>query len=230
MERSAPLSSAEIVGIAAAAAAALGGVVVALSRSQSPPPQPEPQLPVPALVASADGARIERGRELARGAMHYVASTYPDVRQSAVGIAQRISATARPRATELSERTSERAQQARLTGVAALERAQETIVPAATGAITRAFERASQVREQAQPAREGAVAIARAKAGSAVATSSHAARESLATVVWVAAASAVVYFGLLSAERREQIKSFITSAYEQVELLIRDFQGYEDDF
>ena len=36
-------------------------------------------------------------------------------------------------------------------------------------------------------------------------------------------------FGLLSADRREQVKDFVCGAFEQTRLLALDFQGYETE-
>lgn len=52
-------------------------------------------------------------------------------------------------------------------------------------------------------------------------------QEALTAALWLTAGAGLVYFGLLSSERREQVKNFICGAYEQARLLALDFQGYE---
>lgn len=54
-------------------------------------------------------------------------------------------------------------------------------------------------------------------------------KESLAALVWLSLGTAVVYFGLLSDERREQVKAGICGAIEQGRLLMLDLQGYEPE-
>ncbi|CAN5669068.1 hypothetical protein BH23CHL2_BH23CHL2_31610 [soil metagenome] len=63
----------------------------------------------------------------------------------------------------------------------------------------------------------------------AASSAGNATKESLAALAWLGAGSAIVYFGLLSDERREQVKSTLCSAIEQGRLLILDLQGYEPE-
>jgi hypothetical protein len=63
----------------------------------------------------------------------------------------------------------------------------------------------------------------------AAATTKDVTMEAFAAAAWLTAASAVVYFGLLSDERREQFKSALCGAIEQARLLALDFQGYEPE-
>jgi hypothetical protein len=54
-------------------------------------------------------------------------------------------------------------------------------------------------------------------------------KETLAALGWLLVASAVVYFVVLSEERREQLKNWACAGLEQVHLLALDFRGYEPD-
>jgi len=63
----------------------------------------------------------------------------------------------------------------------------------------------------------------------AASSAGDATKESLAALAWLGVGSAIVYFGLLSDERREQVKSTLCGAYEQGRLLMLDFQGYEPE-
>jgi len=56
-----------------------------------------------------------------------------------------------------------------------------------------------------------------------------AAKETLATLGWLMAASAIVYFVVLSEERREQLKGWVCARMEQLQLLALDLKGYEPD-
>ncbi len=56
------------------------------------------------------------------------------------------------------------------------------------------------------------------------------AKETTMSIVWLGIASALVYFVLLSPERREQVKSAICGAYEQARLLFLDLQGYDPEY
>jgi hypothetical protein len=54
-------------------------------------------------------------------------------------------------------------------------------------------------------------------------------KESIAALAWLSAGAAIVYFGMLSDERREQVKDALCGAMEQVRLLALDLQGYEPE-
>ncbi len=54
-------------------------------------------------------------------------------------------------------------------------------------------------------------------------------KESLAALAWLSLGACVVYFGLLSDERREQVKDGLCGVIEQGRLLMLDFQGYEPE-
>lgn len=52
----------------------------------------------------------------------------------------------------------------------------------------------------------------------------------MAAAVWMTIAGALLYFVFLSEEQREKLRTTVAGAIEQIQLLIRDFQGYEDEF
>lgn len=64
------------------------------------------------------------------------------------------------------------------------------------------------------------------RAGSQV---TYATRETAMIVCWSGALGAVVYYGLMSPERRKQAGEAVSRAYHQVRDLISDLQGDEDD-
>jgi hypothetical protein len=227
VERSSTLTTPEVVGIATAAAAALGGVLVALGRSQA----------ASARARSDNGradalqpaAVAERGRELARLASTLVSSRYPELRQEVEAVIQRAVASS-PSPRLMAHTAAERAELARASGTEALGRVQETVVPAAAGALHGLRERASGARQRAKPAASVAVARSAEKADMALARSSSAVRETAAIVGWLLAATALIYIALLSQERREQVRAFAVTAFEQARLLAKDFQGYEEEY
>ncbi|HYI15157.1 MAG TPA: hypothetical protein VEX37_07180 [Thermomicrobiales bacterium] len=184
---------------------------------------------------------VERGRELARSAAETLAASYPGLKDSAADLLHRAAETAGPRASQVSAGASEKAEQVRATGATLLDRIQEEVLPAASTAISGMVERASEARERSAPVagdvKSGVAAkaedmklVAAAKADVALTKSTSAAKDSLATMAWTTAALTLVYLVLLSPERREQLKTFLWGAVDQSLALVRDFQGYEDDF
>lgn len=119
---------------------------------------------------------------------------------------------------------------------------QKDVVPAVAPVMKDASEKASdlfdQVRERADDVRHrndslpGAKALSSGKdsAQGAIHSTSKAATDSIAALMWLAISSALIYLVLLSPERRERVKSAAFDAVEQVRLLIGDFKGYETEF
>ena len=94
------------------------------------------------------------------------------------------------------------------------------------GASAAAAERAAAVTGKAAEARDRART---ATARTAVATAD-AGKETATALFWATAAVGLVCYGLLSPERRQQVLSLAGSAVEQGRELVRDFQGYDDEF
>ena len=230
MERTSTLSTAEIVGMAAASAAALGGVIVALGRSQANAARERSALPETVVSPKLARERVDRGRELARTAASSLVASYPDLREGAAEILHRAADSAKPRASRVGSSAATTAEQVRATGATVLDRLQEDILPAASVALSGLVERAGEARERSQPAASGMKSVAAAKADVALTKSTSAAKETVATLAWTATALTLVYLVLLSPERREQLRAFLWGAFDQVQVLVRDFQGYEDEF
>lgn len=87
-------------------------------------------------------------------------------------------------------------------------------------------EQSSDARSRASEALERRVAQPVSRAAT---TTKDTTQEALTAALWLSAAAGLVYFGLLSSERREQVKDFLCGVYEQARLLALDFQGYEAD-
>ncbi len=241
MERTSALSTAEIVGVAAASAAALGGVIVALGRSQAAATRERIEAEQAAATLRLPRESVERGRELARTAAATLAANYPDLKDSAADLLHRATETARPRAAQVSSGAAEKADQLRSTGATVLERIQEEVLPAASTAITHLVERAGEAREKSGPVAGDVKTVAAAKADEmrsvaaakadvALTKSTSAAKDTLATLAWTSLALTLIYMVLLSPERREQIKTFLWGAVDQSLALVRDIQGYEEEF
>jgi hypothetical protein len=236
-EHSSTFSVPEIVGIATAGAAALGGVIVALSRAQSH----DSRVPAAATM-TADGvsAGLQRGREAARVAADLIAERLPTLKDSAVERLSQAAQRVQVESGRAAEAAGSGAEQARSSGTALLGRVQEAVGPALAGAVETVGSAASGVvdsvsgvaasaRENAHPAASGVLDSVSASAGLAVDKSTSLVRETLAALFWLVAASAVVYLAILSPERREKAKSFVFGAIEETRLLVRDFQGYDED-
>lgn len=242
MERS-TLASAEVVGIATAAAAAIGGIVVALSRAQSQQETSRlPQIDTAPLSRFAS-VGLERGRDTTKSTLETLADAYPDIRDTARHLIERFGESARPAADKAAS-SLPTADDMRSTGASVLDRlqgtVQETVLPAATDALHQIRERVEEGRERAQPptgilaatssTAQRAVDRSTQAAQTAVVTSKNAAQETMAAAMWLSIAGALLYFVFLSDEQREKVRNAVAGAIEQVQLLVRDFQGYEDEY
>ncbi len=54
-------------------------------------------------------------------------------------------------------------------------------------------------------------------------------KQALAATIWLVIGAGIVYFALLSVDRREKVKDALCGALEQGRLLLLDLQGYEPD-
>ncbi len=119
---------------------------------------------------------------------------------------------------------------------------QDSVLPAMKPVAKDVSERAGDVYEQVRDRTEDArkrngrfpgakvVASGRDSAQQAVQTSTNVAKDTVSSLLWLSIASALIYLVLLSPERREQVKSAVFDAIEQIRLLIGDFKGYETEF
>lgn len=230
MERNSTLSAAEIVGVAAASAAALGGVIVALGRSQASTTKDRIESVDVAATQKMARENVEKGRDLAKTAAATLAASYPDIRDGAADLLHRAAESARPHASKMGTSASSTAEQMKATGATVMERIHDDVLPAASVALSGLVEKAGEARERSGPAATDVKSVAAAKADVALTKSTNAAKDTLATVAWTAAALSLIYWVLLNPERREQLKSFIMGAVDQTLVLVRDFQGYEEEF
>lgn len=66
--------------------------------------------------------------------------------------------------------------------------------------------------------------------GRAVNATASATKDGGAALLWGGAAASLVYYALLTPERREQVLQTARTAGEQLQEVIRDFRGYDDEF
>jgi len=123
-----------------------------------------------------------------------------------------------PALRQISDQLSERIEEMRGEAAVALADAPHRIGEMAS-------ERARQLREATPETPVVALPAPKAVAK----RGGSAAKETLATLGWLTAASAIVYFVVLSEERREQLKGWTCARMEQLQLLALDLKGYEPD-
>lgn len=249
-------SDGEIVAIAVAAAAAVGGLVVALSRGQEAAEPTARQYVKPSKKAARE--TMQRARSTA-GMVPPRLKTVPrlaghsrqisPVRELALaGITAGMAAAAdeasrrwsrrnelRPVVEDLRERAEAKTVKA---GEAVSARLHETVLPVLSETSRQVGHRAAEIASQAEErfghhlVKESAESVQpveerrQDRNGSA----GHVVGDTLAAVGWLTAASAVVYFVLMSPERREQVKDILCGAMEQARLLALDFKGYEPEY
>jgi hypothetical protein len=186
-----------------------------LERLADRAPRPPTTEQIQAAAADAVRAirpRIAAVRPVAESARQQVQQSLAEVRES--DLVQQSG----PALRQFSEQITEKLDDVRTEASDALSDAPQRIAEIAG-------ERARQLREAVPeaPLVELPAPKTVAKQGGS------AAKETLATLVWLVAASTVVYFVVLSAERREQLKSWACARMEQVQLLALDLKGYEPD-
>lgn len=201
-----------------------------------------------AEMATKAEAGLERAKHQGSELSHrFQESVLPAVATGAARLRDTVAEQARETDTDELVETArhyadEAAEQLRHAGETVSKRFQDDVLPAVTpfvkDATSYAEDTLGRLKDRAGDARRsngrvpGAKAVASGKqsAQNALQTTSKAASDSFASVLWLAISGALVYFILLSPERREQVKSAVYDAVEQVRLLIGDFKGYETEF
>jgi hypothetical protein len=181
----------------------------------------------PGVEAATSG--LEHGRDAVRSATERLADIWPDLRAQAEEVVARASEVPHGAAERVSGVASTTGERAQSIGSDVLGRVQETVIPAVGAFVEATRERTAEMTAHGDETVGGVVSTAGEAAERAVAATTSVAKETLATLFWLIAASAVVYFALLSSERRERVKGLLYGAVEQARLLMRDFQGYEEE-
>ena len=165
------------------------------------------------------------GQTLAAVGAATVAAAAPLIERARSG---ELTEQVRERAAELTERVREdvlpRVSELATTGVEAGRTALQNL------ASSDAAERAGELAEEApRLARRGGSAVTTA-AGRAVGATGYALKETTLIAFWATALGTLVYYTLLNDEQREKVASTAQSLYQQAQELIRDFQGYDEEF
>jgi len=112
----------------------------------------------------------------------------------------------------------------------AAETAQHDIAPQAAHVVEAAGDRVrdatSIVGEKAGVVGVRARSVSRRAAEATVDTG----KDTGATLFWAGAAAGLVFYALLSEERREQLTQTAQMVVGQIQELVKDFQGYDDEF
>lgn len=160
------------------------------------------------LVASLRERAPELGHELMERANKDLFPTLQEVSRQATGSAAELWEAGRMRA-----------------GVAG-EAAQHELGPRAARVLAASGGRAEEVVERAGSAAARAGEASKHAKEVTVSTS----KDATAALLWAGAAVALVYYVLLDEERRRQLLSTAKTAFGQIRELVRDFQGYDEEF
>ncbi len=171
------------------------------------------------------------GAERAKEAGSQIASTAKDqvpqishrVTSEVVPSLRELAVQAASTALDLWETTRERVAEA-------ADIVQEDIRPQAAHVVMASGEKAKEasavVTEKAGVVGGRAKVASRQAADATVETS----KDTGAMLFWGAAAGGLIYYALLGPEERERLASAVQSATGQVRELIKDFQGYDEEF
>jgi hypothetical protein len=153
----------------------------------------------------------ERAGDLAESAEQVITESAGPVEQKARGAAAQVV----HRADEATDRATERAREV---GQSVAQQAGNVAEKAKTGGKSIA-EHADAVTSRAKDATKSA-------ADATVSTS----KDTAATLFWMTAAAGIVFYALLDQKRREQVLRAANSIATQVREVVRDIQGYDEDF
>ena len=230
MERSPTFSSTEVVAVALAAASALGGIVIGLSRAQANAARE--QLLVSRAAEANAASRLNQAFGRVRQASVTPSLPSPQLKQTATELTSRFNESARPALERLVETAVSQAETTRTGGVALrgkLHDAAETLTPLASDVVTVVKERVDRAAERTTDVAPAVVTRTASAADRAASRSTALVKDSAATAGWLAAAMVLIYYVILTPERRGQLGEAIATASEQIRLLIQDFQGYEEE-
>jgi hypothetical protein len=184
------------------------------------------------VVESAEQAISEPAHEVvdlverrARSAANQVADRAEDVSSRARQAASQV--------VDRAEDVSDRARSAAATVAGRADDAREGARNAAASAVHRAddvkegaMHAAANVAHLADDVSVRAKEATRNAAETTVATS----KDTGAALLWTAAAAGIVFYALLDKGRRDQVLKFVDEAFVQAREIIRDFQGYDEEF
>lgn len=154
--------------------------------------------------------RADESKERSREAVGEAATALRDLGDDVEEAAREAAEAARKKAREAEEAVARHAEESRLDGMRRLWRsAEKETEPVTVAEATAAIEKARVTGEAEEPEGEQ-----HGKAG----------------LLWGGAALGLALFALLDPERRDKVLRFANEASLQVQELVRDLQGYDDEF
>ena len=152
------------------------------------------------------------------------------------GVVDLVERRARSAANQVVERTDELTERAKHVAAQVSDRAEEVsgrarhaaanVADKADDARERAKHVAANVAHRADDASERAKIVTREAADLTVATS----KDTGAALIWTAAAAGIVFYALIDKDRREQVLKIVDGMVSQAREIIRDIQGYDEEF
>jgi hypothetical protein len=181
------------------------------------------------LGSSLAADSTSRVREVPHKVSDDVVPTLRDLAIQAASAALELWQVAREKAAEAAD-----AAQAEVGDAAHLMGAAEKRARDAGSAVA---DRVDEVGERAKEAKSAVTGRVEEVGGKAKEASAHAVEATVstgkdtgATILWAGAAAAVIFYVMLNQERRDQLLRAAESVIKQSRELIRDFQGYDEEF
>jgi hypothetical protein len=169
-----------------------------------------------ALQAAAAALDLwQAARERAEGLAGSAEQAIGEPASNVVGQAEK---RAREAASIVADRADEMTGRAKAVSRTVAGRA-EGVTERAKGAGKDVAHRADEVTDRAKDASKHVAEVT-------VETS----KDSGAALLWTAAAAGIVFYALLDKDRREQVLNALDSVIRQAREMIRDFQGYDEEF
>lgn len=235
--RDSQIAPAEIMGIAVAAAVSVGATIAGLARMDAPAGV---RRSASRAGSSVSGVVSELPTLMDRARRQLQAVDVAPLRDDATQRASSLRDDATVRATALREDAAQRASQLfEQVGGKTSELVQA--LPPRDVVLQAVGDRAAHLRDlasdaahrgeaTAQPAVSSALDTVREESVKAGRAAKSAGSDMLALSAWASLGAALVWFGVLTPEQRERVKSAIMRAVEEVNLLVQDFRGYDEAF
>jgi len=151
----------------------------------------------------------------ARDAASTVAQHASEVSDKAAARAKDVSQTVAQRADEVSDKAAVRAKDV-----------SQSVAKHAGDVAEKAKSSSKTIAGHADDVTSRAVDVTKSAAGATVSTT----KDTGATIFWTVVASGIVFYALLDEQRRSQLLSMANGAVSQIREIIRDLQGYDDEF
>jgi hypothetical protein len=173
-----------------------------------------------ARAAPAAERAKEVGSTLASGALGKVPTVSQKVSDEVIPSLRDVAMQAASAALELWQAARDKAAEA----------AQTDVADPAAPLVGTAERTARKARETIAGRAEAASGRAKEATAQAAETTVATSKDATAALFWAGAAAAIVFYVILSRERREQLLRYLDTTIRQVRELVRDFQGYDEEF